>query len=102
MGFPLAYLLLKAPQVDRPILYYIQVGLMLLWLLILFLVDYLLRIDFRQTQWMVIGYVTLYFAGTGGMLGVTALAGRRWMLSAVVLFFVAAVLAFVQRAVTGY
>jgi hypothetical protein len=75
---------------------------MLLWLLFLFLVDYLLRIDFRQTQWMVIGYVTLYFAGTGGMLGVAALAGRRWMLSAVVLFFVAALLAFVQRAVTGF
>ena len=102
MAFPLGYLLLKAPQFDRPALYYIQVGLMLFWLLALFLIDYLLRIDFRQTQWMVITYVTLYFAGTGGMIGVAALAGRRWMLSSVVLFFVAAVLAFVQRGATGY
>jgi len=30
------------------------------------------------------------------------LAGRRWMLSGVVLFLVAGVLAFVQRAVTGF
>jgi hypothetical protein len=101
MAFPLGYLLSKAPQVNRPALYYIQIGLMLFWLLVLFLADYVLRIDFRGTQWMVISYVTLYFAGMGGMIGVAALAGRRWMISAIVLFLVAGVLAFVQRAVTG-
>jgi hypothetical protein len=101
MAFPLGYLLIKAPQVDRPPLYFIQVGLMLFWLVVLFLADYVLRIDFRETQWMVISYVTLYFAGMGGMIGVAALAGRRWMISAIVLFLVAGVLAFVQRAVTG-
>jgi hypothetical protein len=101
MAFPLGYLLIKAPQVDRPPLYFIQVGLMLFWLVVLFLADYVLRIDFRQTQWMVISYVTLYFAGMGGMIGVAALAGRKWMISAIVLFLVAGVLAFVQRAVTG-
>jgi hypothetical protein len=101
MAFPLGYLLIKAPQVNRPVLYTIQVGLMLLWILVLFLVDYVLRIDFRGTQWMVISYVTLYFAGMGGMIGVAALAGRGWMISSIVLFLVAGVLAFVQRAVTG-
>jgi hypothetical protein len=30
------------------------------------------------------------------------LAGRTWMISAIVLFLIAAILAFVQRAVTGY
>ena len=45
--------------------------------------------------------MVLYFAGAGGMLGVAAQAGRLWTISAVVLFLVAAVLAFVQRAVTG-
>ena len=102
MAFPLAYLLYSAPSVGRPPLYYLQVGLMLLWIITLFLVDYIFRYDFRSTNWMVISYVVFYFAGIGGMLGVTALAGRRWMLSGVVLFLVAGVLAFVQRAVTGF
>ena len=101
MAFPLVYLLIKAPAFDRPFLYYIQIGVMLVWLVILFLVDYVFGFDFRQTQWMVISYVVLYFAGMGGMIGVAALAGRGWMISAIILFFIAAILAFVQRAVTG-
>ena len=102
MAFPLMYLLWIAPQLNRPVLYYIQVSLMLLWIITAFILDYVLKVDFRQTQWMVISYVVLYFAGIGGMLGVAALAGRGWTISALILFFIAAVLAFVQRAVTGY
>jgi hypothetical protein len=101
MVFPLGYLLIKAPGADRPFLYYIQVGLMLLWIILLFFVDYVFQYDFRQTQWMVISYVVFYFAGMGGMIGVASLAGRVWTISSVILFFVAAILAFVQRAVTG-
>jgi len=101
MVFPLGYLLLKAPDLKRPPLYYIQIGLMLLWLLLLFMVDYVFKVDFRQTQWMVISYVVLYFAGMGGMIGVAARAGRGWTISAIILFLIAGVLAFVQRAITG-
>jgi len=101
MVFPLGYLLIKAPGADRPFLYYIQAGLMLLWIILLFFVDYVFQYDFRQTQWMVISYVIFYFAGMGGMIGVASLAGRVWTISSVILFFVAAILAFVQRAVTG-
>jgi len=101
MAFPLAYLLLKAPKLNRAPLYYIQVGLMLTWIVVLFLVDYVLKLEFRQTQWAVIGYVVLYFAGAGGMIGVSAEAGRGWTVSAVILFLIAGILAFVQRAVTG-
>jgi hypothetical protein len=102
MAFPLGYLLWTAPELERRALYYLQVGLMLAWIVTLFLVDYVWHYDFRQTQWMVISYVVFYFAGMGGMLGVAALAGRGWMISAVILFFIAGVLAFVQRAVTGF
>jgi hypothetical protein len=101
MAFPLVYLLIRAPDFNRPTLYYIQIGVMLLWLIVLFLVDYVFRYDFRQTQWMVVSYVVLYFAGLGGMIGVAALAGRGWMISAIILFFITAILTFVQRAVTG-
>lgn len=101
MVFPLGYLLLKAPEFQRPVLYYVQISLMLVWLVILFLVDYVLKIEFRQTQGLVITFVVFYFAAMGGMIGVAAEAGRGWTISAVVLFLIAAVLAFVQRAVTG-
>ncbi len=102
MAFPLGYLLLVAPRLERLPLYYLQVGLMLAWILVLFVVDYALKIDFRQTQWMVISFVVFYFAGIGGMIGVAAAAGREWTISAVILFFITAVLAFVQRSVTGF
>ena len=101
MAFPLAYLLIKAPPSDRPILYYIQLGLMLIWLILLFFVDYVYKYDFRQTQWMVISYVVLAFGGMGGMIGLASLAGRTWTISSVILFLIVAILAFVQRAVTG-
>ncbi len=100
-AIPLIYLLLKAPQLERPTLYYIQVILMLAFLALELLLDYIFKIEFRQTQWMVISYVTIFFASTGGMLGIAANAGRGWTISAVILYLVMAVLAFVQRAVTG-
>jgi hypothetical protein len=102
MAFPLVYLLVTAQQFNRSLLYYVQICLMLFFLIVLFLVDYVFRVDFRQTQWMVISFVVLYFAGMGGMIGVASLAGRAWTISSVLLFVVAAILAFVQRAATGY
>ena len=101
MVFPLGYLIVTAPGADRPFLYYIQAGLMLMFIILLFFVDYIFKYDFRQTQWMVISFVVFYFAGMGGMMGIASLAGRGWTISSVILFFITAILAFVQRAVTG-
>ena len=98
---PLVYLLLKAPQLGRPVLYYVQIGLMLVFLLVELLLDYIYMVDFRQVRWMVISYVMLFFAASGGLLGVAAYAGRTWTIAAVILFLIMAVLAFVQRALTG-
>lgn len=101
MVFPLGYLLFTAPGANRSFLYYIQVGLMLLFIIVLFFVDYVFKYDFRQTQWMVISFVVFYFAGMGGMIGVASLAGRGWTISSIILFIIAAILSFVKRAVTG-
>lgn len=102
MFFPLLYLLIRAPEFNRPVIYYVQIALMVVWLIVLFIVDYVFQFNFRETRWMVIGYVVLYFAGMGGMIGVASQRGRAWTISSVILFFIAAVLAFVQRSVTGY
>ena len=101
LAIPLLLLLLKAPQLGRPALYYVQIGCILAWLVVEALLDYILRIDFRNVRWMVISYVVLFFAGTGGLLGVAANAGREWSIPAIILFLIMAVLTFVQRAVTG-
>jgi hypothetical protein len=101
LAIPLMYLLLKAPQMQRPALYYIQIGCMLAWLVAEALLDYILKIDFRNIRWMVISYVVLFFAGTGGLLGVAANAGRGWSIPAIVLFLIMAGLTFFQRFVTG-
>lgn len=100
-AFPLGYLLFKAKVIDRPVLYTIQVGLMLASVLILALLDYVFAVNWRDTQWIVVSFVTLYFAGLGGMIGVAARAGQKWTVTAVALFFVTAILAFAQRAITG-
>jgi hypothetical protein len=101
LALPMIALLLTGPRLERPALYYVQIGLMLAWLIVEALLDYILKVDFRSVRWMVISYVMLFFAGTGGLMGVAAKAGREWTLGAGILFLVMAVLAFVQRAVTG-
>jgi hypothetical protein len=101
MALPLIYLLIRAPGEHRPALYYVQVGLMLGWIVLIFFLDYAYGVDWRSTQWAVVPVVVVYFAGLGGMIGVASRAGTRWAISAVVLFFVAGGLAFIQRAVTG-
>jgi hypothetical protein len=100
-ALPLVYLLWKAPQLERPPLYYLQVVLMLAFLVVELSLDYVFQINFRQVSWMVIAYVTFFFAACGGMLGLAANAGRKWTIAAVSLFFVMAALAFIQRAITG-
>ncbi|MBN1303369.1 MAG: hypothetical protein JXA13_02965 [Anaerolineales bacterium] len=99
-AFPLLFLLIISPRPPSPLLYTIQVGLMLLYLFIQLLLDFIFKFDFRSTQWLVIFYVTLFFATTGGILGIASLAGRKWMLASVSLFFAIAALAFIQRFLT--
>ena len=99
--FPLAYLLWISWGSGRPVLYLVQLGLMLLYLIVELVLDYVLKLDFRSVRWMVIAYAMLFFAATGGMLGVASQAGKGWMYSSIVLFLVMAALAFIQHALTG-
>lgn len=101
LAIPLLYLLVKAPAEQRAPLYYIQLGAIFLWLVVMLLLDYILKIDFRNTRWMVISFVMLFFAGAGGLLGIASNAGKPWSIIGIVLFLMMAVLAFVQRKVTG-
>lgn len=101
LAVPLLCLLFASGGSGRGPLYVVQLCLMIAYLVVELLLDYVFKIDFRNVRWMVVSYVTLFFAATGGMLGVASQAGKGWMYSSIVLFLVMAVLAFVQRAVTG-
>jgi hypothetical protein len=102
IAIPLAaYLLLTSRQFERPALYIVQVTLFLAFLILELLIDFILKIDFRGVMWMVIIYVTFFFAAAGGMIGVASTAGRSWTIAAIILYLIMAILAFVQRAITG-
>ena len=98
---PLFYLLYSAISLNRATIYYIQVGLMIVFIIVEFLVDWFPKIGFRNNLSIVIPYVMLFFGGTGGMIGVASLAGKRWTVGTVISFLIMLILAFVQRQVTG-
>jgi hypothetical protein len=98
---PLALLLVTAPGLSRPALFYVQNALLLAFVVFEGVADTILHVDLRSTRWTLIAYVVFFFAATGGMLGVIALSGQTWLLAGVAGFLAAAGLAFAQRAVTG-
>jgi hypothetical protein len=98
---PLVYLLVAARSTPRPTIYFVWIGLMLLFQIVELLVDYIYKIEFRHDLRMVIPYVMLFFGATGGMIGLAAQAGRFWAGVTSATFLVMAVMAFVQRAKTG-
>jgi len=100
-AFPLLYLLYSAYQLNRSILYHIQIGIMIGFIFIEWFLDYVIKSDFRKVKWMAIAYVMFFFAGTGGMIGIASYAGKIWTISAIILFFIMTTLAFVQHVKTG-
>jgi len=98
---PLAYLFITAIGFKRPFLYFIQIGLMITYLVVELMLDYILKVDFRQNQRIVIPYIMLFFSGTGGMIGVASHAGKVWIIVTVISFLIMTILSFVQHYITG-
>ena len=98
---PLAYLFVVGIHRNRRRIYFVWLILMILFLLFELIVDHILRLDFRSVQWAVVPYVMFFFGATGGMIGVAAQAGRPWTIVTSLIFLIMAVLAFIQRSMTG-
>jgi hypothetical protein len=98
---PLIYLFVIGVKTDRPKIYFVWLVLMILFLFFELIVDDILQVDFRSVNWAVIPYVMFFFAATGGMIGVAMQAGKRWTGLTCAIFLIMAVLAFVQRGITG-
>jgi hypothetical protein len=98
---PLIYLFIAGLKTDRHMIYFVWLTLMILFALFELIVDDILQVDFRSVQRAVIPYVMFFFAATGGMIGVASQAGKPWSIATSVVFIIMAVLAFVQRGITG-
>lgn len=98
---PLVYLFVVGLGTGRRKIYFVWLALMTLFALFELVVDQILTIDLRGTQWILVLYVMFFFASTGGMIGVASQAGKAWAITTVIIFLIMAVLAFVQRGITG-
>jgi len=99
---PLIYLFVVGLKTKQRKIYFVWIGLMILFVLFELIVDEILRVDFRSVQQAVIPYVMFFFAATGGMIGIARQAGKGWSSVTYVIFFIMAIMAFVQRAITGF
>lgn len=100
-SLPIIYLLIKANEHQRPAIYYIQLSVMLTFILVELFLDYIFKVDFRNTRWIVISYATLFFAATGGMIGIISQSGKIFSVTSIVLFLIMTFLAVFQRLKTG-
>ena len=98
---PMVYLLGRARRHGRRAIYIIWIGTVIAFQLVELLLDYVLVLDFRDNNAIVIPYVMLFFAEMGALIGIASRAGRRWVAITGPLFLVVAVLTFVSRDVTG-
>jgi hypothetical protein len=98
---PLIYLFVTGLKTDRPKIYFVWLALMILFLLFELIVDDILQVDFRSVNWAVIPYVMFFFAATGGMIGVAMQAGKPWTRLTCIMFLIMAIMAFVQRGISG-
>jgi hypothetical protein len=98
---PLLYLFIAGLRTDRSLIYFVWLGLMIAFAIFELVADGILRLDLRSKQSVLIPYVMFFFAATGGLIGLAGQAGKPWSAVTIADFLIMAVLAFVQRGVTG-
>ena len=83
---PITYMLIKAIESKRAILYFVQLSLMIVFIVVEFLWDYILKLDFRQNQNYVIPFLILFYSSFGGMIGIASHSGKQWTVITVITF----------------
>ena len=98
---PLTMMLVKASAYDRNWLYFLQLSLMIGFIVVEFLLDYLFKIDFRNNCAIVIPYVTLFYASLGGMIVVASQCGKTWSVITVITFLLMTASSLIMHFRTG-
>jgi len=83
---PLVLMFAKAFEAKRELLYFVQLFLMISFIVFEFILDYLLKIDFRHNVIIVIPFLTLFYASLGGMIGIASQSGKQWTIITVITF----------------
>ena len=94
---PLILMLINATETKREILYFIQLILILGFIVLEFILDYLFKIEFRQNQNIVIPYLFLFYASFGGMIGIASQAGKPWTVITIITFLLVTALSFIMH-----
>jgi len=85
---PLALMFVEAFEMNRPLLYFIQLILIICFILFELTLDYILKMDFRQNRNILILYITLFYASFGGMIGIAGQSGKYWLIITVITFLI--------------
>ena len=101
MVIPLMWMFVKAVEMSQPFIHMLQLGLMICFIIVELILDYILKLEFRQNQSIVIPYVTLFYASFGGMIGIASPSGKHWMLITIITFLIMVALSFVMHFKTG-
>jgi hypothetical protein len=94
-AIPLIFLLFQGAMLDQPLMYTTVILLMLVWLAVKLVLDYLFKVDFRRNAWGLILYTFLFLIATGGMIYVAAQAGVFWMILSISFYAIMVVLVFI-------
>lgn len=94
---PLTYMFIKAIEYKRAIIYFIQLSLMIGFIVVEFLLDYLLKLDFRQNQNYVIPFLILFYASLGGMIGIASHSGKQWTVITVITFLLMTIISLIMH-----
>ncbi len=89
---PLIIMFVSAFETKRELLYFIQLILMISFIILELLLDYIFKIDFRHNQSIVIPYILLFYASFGGMIGIATHSGKQWTIITVIIFLIMTVL----------
>lgn len=98
---PLMWMFLKAIEMSRPFMYFLQLGLMISFIIAELILDYILKLEFRQNRSIVIPYVMLFYASFGGMIGIAGERGKHWMIITIITFLVMVSVSFLMYFRTG-
>ena len=85
---PLIFILANSLSMERPLLYYIQLILVIFFIVVELLLDYILQINFRNNSEILIPYLILFYAPFGGMIGVASRSGKGWTIITIISFLI--------------
>lgn len=94
---PLTYMLIKAVESKKTMIYFVQISLMIGFIVVEFLLDYLLKLDFRQNQNYVIPFLILFYASLGGMIGIASHSGKQWTVITVITFLLMTIISLIMH-----